>query len=73
MTNKEAMVLFAEMIMNEQDVVWAKCNKSNVAISKYDIAANILANEKMNVKWIQDFTTENGDLFQGYSLKEMEV
>jgi len=69
MTNKEAMALFAEMVMNDEDLRWCDLGDDEVGVGRYELAVNIITNGEMNVDFIQDFlSSDDCDLFQGHSL-----
>jgi hypothetical protein len=43
-----------------------------VTISKFDIIVNLECNDyELDLDFIQDFSEENGDIFQGHSLSEL--
>lgn len=79
MTKKEAMKILCEAAKNGDlidNFVEALHKDTNIRItlSMSDIIINLEINDyELNLNTIQDFCENNGDMFQGHSLGELEL
>jgi hypothetical protein len=75
MTKAEALEIMAKGI-KENPLCYTVCECDDVIVHIYpmDIVNNLECNGyELDLELIQDVNREDGDIFQGYSLSEMEV
>ena len=77
MTNQEALKILCDSCQftrYENIQAIHKDTGTKLLISKFDIIINLEYNDyELDLDFIQDFNTDYGDMFQGYSLSEITL